>query len=160
MNVRRYASTLAAFATFLYVALLACALGVLSLYLDLDVVDDPHAGVLAGPIMCAVAVLVVFFGLLVRALRVPAHEHDVAPGVALLLGLGAYVGYAVAGGAIVALSDGPDFLPFVVQQLLEPFAVSAGILAVVVVLLDMIVLSARMDERGRPRWPWERHGDD
>ena len=40
--------------------------------------------------------------------------------------------------------------------LMGPFAAAAGILSLIVVLLDMIVLSSRIDERGRPRWPWEK----
>ena len=32
----------------------------------------------------------------------------------------------------------------------------ANSLSLIVVLLDMIVLSSRIDERGRPRWPWEK----
>jgi len=156
MDFRRYAATLAAFATVLYGALLIAALGVLSVLLERDVIDDPNAGILAGPIAVAVAVAVVFAGLLVRALRVPPHRHDIAIGVALLLGLGSYLGYAVGGGVVVGIADPYEVGPFVVQQLIGPFAAAAGILSLLVVLLDMIVLASRVDQRGRPRWPWEK----
>ncbi|MHA7985444.1 DUF6121 family protein [Rathayibacter sp. CAU 1779] len=156
MDFRRYASALAAFATILYVALLIGALGVLSLVLERDVIADPDAGILAGPIACAVAAAVVLTGLLVRALRVPQHEHDIALGVALLLGAGSYVGYGLGGAVVVGLTDPYRFLPFLLEELIGPFAAAAGILSLIVVLLDMIVLSSRIDERGRPRWPWEK----
>lgn len=156
MEFRRYAATLAVFATALYGALLIAILGVLSVLLERDVIDDADAGPLAGPIACVVAAGVVFTTLLVRALRVPRHAHDIALGVALLAGIGSALGYAVGGGLVVAVADPYRFLPFVLEQLIGPFAAAAGILAFIVVLLDMIVLSSRIDERGRPRWPWER----
>jgi hypothetical protein len=159
MSFRRYAATVSAFATVLYVALLVAALGVLSVMLNRDVIDDADAGALAGPIACALAAAVVFTGLLVRALRVPAHRHDIAPGVALLLGVCSFVAYAVGGGVVVALANPYRFLPFVLQQLIGPFAAAAGILSLVVVLLDMIVLASRADLHGRPRWPWEKRQD-
>lgn len=163
MDFRRYAATLAAFATALYLALLVAALGVLSLLLERDPIADPDAGAFAGPIACAVAAAVVLTGLLVRALRAPTESgrerHDIAMGTALLLGLGSYVGYAIGGGVVVGISDPFRFAPFVVEQLIGPFAAAAGILSLVVVLFDMIVLSSRRDERGRPRWPWEKRGD-
>ncbi|NNC11920.1 hypothetical protein HII28_08510 [Planctomonas sp. JC2975] len=156
MDFRRYASTLAAFATVLYVALLIGALGVLSLVLERDVIADPDAGILAGPVACAVASAVVFIGLLVRALRVPQHGHDIAVGIAFLLGIGSYLGYGLGGAVVVAITDPYRFLPFLLEELIGPFAAAAGILSLVVVLLDMIVLSSRIDERGRPQWPWEK----
>ncbi|HVX07303.1 DUF6121 family protein [Humibacter sp.] len=158
MEFRRYAATLAFFATALYAALLIATLGVLSVLLERDVLDDPDAGPLAGPIACLVAAGVVFTALLVRALRVPRHAHDIAVGVALLTAVGSYLGYAVAAGLVVAIADPYRFVPFVVGQLIGPFAAAAGILSLIVVLLDMIVLSSRIDERGRPRWPWEKRG--
>ena len=156
MDFRRYAATLSAFATVLYAALLIAALGVLSVLLNRDVIDNADAGPFAGPAACGLAAAVVFAGLLVRALRVPAHRHDIAVGVALLLGVGSYFGYAVGGGAVIAIADPYRFAPFVLQQLIGPFAAAAGILSLVVVLLDMIVLASRADQHGRPRWPWEK----
>lgn len=158
MDLRRYAATLAVFATVLYVALLIAALGVLSVLLNRDVIDDADAGPLAGPIACAFAAAVVFVALLVRALR-REHEHDLALGTALLLGIGSYLAYAVGGGFVVAIADPYRFLPFLVTQLIGPFAAAAGVLAFVVVLLDMIVLASRVGEHGRPRWPWEKRGE-
>ena len=159
MEFRRYAATLAVFATALYAALLIAALGVLSVLLNRDVIDEPDAGPLAGPIAAGAAAAVVFVVLLVRARRSERRAHDIAIGRALLAGIGSYVAYAVAGGVVVAVADPYRFVPFAVAQLIGPFAAAAGILSVVVVLLDMIVLSSRFDERGRPRWPWEKRGD-
>ncbi len=157
MDFRRYAAALAAFAAVLYAALLIAALGVLSVVLGRDVIEDPAAGLFAGPTACAVACGVVFFGLLVRALRHRAPRRDIALGTAVLLAVGCYLGYGVGGGVVVGIVDPYRFLPFVVQQLIGPFAAAAGVLGLVVVLLDMIVVAARADERGRPRWPWEKH---
>lgn len=157
MEFRRYAATLTVFATVLYGALLIAALGVLSVLLERDVINDADAGPLAGPIACLVAAAVVFTTLLVRALRVPRHAHDIALGAVLLVGVGSYLGYAVAGGVVVAIADPYRFVPFVVEQLIGPFAAAAGILSAIVVLVDMVVLSSRIEERGRPRWPWEKH---
>ncbi|MGA0567176.1 DUF6121 family protein [Rathayibacter sp. KR2-224] len=159
MEFRRYAATLAVFATALYAALLIAALGVLSVLLNRDVIDEPDAGPLAGPIAAGAAAAVVFVVLLVRARRSERRAHDIAIGPALLAGIGSYVAYTVAGGVVVAVADPYRFVPFAVAQLIGPFAAAAGILSVVVVLLDMIVLSSRFDERGRPRWPWEKRGD-
>lgn len=157
MDLRRYAATLAVFASGLYAAMLIAALGVLSVLLERDPIDDKDAGLFAGPAACALAVAVVLTGLLVRALKRNVRRREIAAGTAVLLGLGSYVGYAVGGGFVVGVNDPYRFLPFVVEQLIGPFAVAAGILALIVVLLEMIVLSARMDERGRPQWPWEKH---
>lgn len=165
MDFRRYAAAIAAFATALYLAMLIAALGVLSLLLERDVIDDPDAGAFAGPVACAVATAVVFTGLLVRALRRPVDRrgrdrgHEVAIGTALLLALGSYVGYAAGAGIVVGVSNPYRFLPFLVEQLIGPFAAAAGILSLVVVLLDMIVLASRREQRGRPRWPWEKRDD-
>lgn len=159
MDFHRYAATLAAFATALYLALLIAALGVLSLLLERDVISDPDAGAFAGPVACAVATAVVFTGLLVRALRVPEHRHDIATGVALLLAVCSWIGYAVGGGIVVGITDPYGFLPFVIEQLIGPFAAAAGIISLAVVLLDMIVLASRQEQRGRPRWPWEKHDE-
>ncbi|GAB3799978.1 hypothetical protein GCM10028798_13810 [Humibacter antri] len=156
MEFRRYAAALAVFATVLYIALLIAALGVLSVMLNRDVIDNADAGLYAGPIASGVASAVVFTVLLVRALRVPRHAHDIAVGVAVLSGVCSYAGYAVGGALVVGVTDPFQSLPFAVEQLIGPFAVAAGILSVVVVLLDMIVLSSHIDERGRPRWPWEK----
>jgi hypothetical protein len=37
-----------------------------------------------------------------------------------------------------------------------PFAATTGILAFVVALLYSLVLASRLNEYGRPLWPWER----
>jgi hypothetical protein len=161
-DFRRYAAIMAVFATVLYVALIVAGFGILSLWLDRDVISDPNAGPIAGPVMIGVSVLIVFFSLLSIALRVPEEKQRVSPQAALLIAVGAYFFFAVAGGVILGAGRGDPF-GFVVAfggQLLSPFAAICGALAFIVVLLDMIVLASRIGDRGRPRWPWEKRDDE
>lgn len=158
---RRYAAVVAAFAGALYLALLVAGFGMLSLLLNRDVIDDPDAGPIAGPVMAGVSVAIVFGCMLVIALRVPKDKQRVAPVTAFLVGLAAYFFFAVAGGVLLGAGRG-DPLGFVLSlgtQLLSPFAFAAGALAFVVLLLYMIVIASQVGDRGRPRWPWEKHDD-
>lgn len=152
---------MAVFAAALYTALLVAVFGVLSLALDVDVIADPAAGPLVGPIMAGVAVAVVFFSLLSLALRVPEARQRVSPTRGFLIGAGAYVLYAISGGLLVAIGGHDAFrlVSFTGHALLSPFAITAGILAFVIALLDMLILAARVRAHGTPRWPWE-HDDE
>jgi hypothetical protein len=161
-DFRRYAAIMAVFASVLYVALVVAGFGILSLWLDEDVISDPDAGPIAGPIMSAFAVAVVFAYLLTLALRVPKERQRVAPLSALLVGFAAYAVFAIVGGVALGLGDAEAF-GFVIalgSQLLSPFALAAGVLAFIVVLLDMIVIASQIGDRGRPRWPWEKRDDE
>jgi len=156
---RQYASVVAAFATVFYLALLVAGFGMLSLLLNRDVISDPHAGPVAGPVMTGVSVAIVLACLLSIALRVPKEKQRVSPQTALLVGFGAYFFFAVAGGVLLGAGRGDPF-GFVVAlgtQLLSPFALAAGVLAFAVVLIYMIVIASHVGDRGRPRWPWEKH---
>jgi hypothetical protein len=85
----------------------------------------------------------------------------VSIGAALLLGFGAYFFFAVAGGVLLGAGRGDPFgfVLFAGSQLLSPFALALGALGFVVALLYTVVLASRIGERGRPRWPWEKHDD-
>lgn len=159
---RRYAAFMAVFAGVLYAALVVAVFGLLSVLLDRDVISDPNAGPIAGPVMAAVSVLIVFFALLSIALRVPREKQRVSVAAAVLVGFGAYFFFAVAGGVLLGAGRGDPF-GFVIAlgaQLFSPFALAAGVIGFVVVLLDMIVLATHVGDRGRPRWPWEKHDDE
>ena len=62
---RAYAAVVAVFATFLYLALVVAAFGLISLATDTEVISDPSAGPLVGPVMTGAAVLTLFAFLLV-----------------------------------------------------------------------------------------------
>jgi len=159
---RKYAATVAVFASGLYLALLIAVFGVVALLADIQVIADPHAGELAGPIATAAATLLVIGCLLLIALRVPEARQRVAPLTALAIGVGAYLAWALFAGVVFLLgrSDPVGALIFFGGILLGPFAISAGIIAFVIALLYMLVLASRVADRGRPRWPWEDPGDE
>ncbi|WP_022882696.1 DUF6121 family protein [Gryllotalpicola ginsengisoli] len=159
---RRYASTVAFFATVLYFAFVIAVFGVTSLFAGIDVVDDPQAGLLAGPIAVAAATLLVFGCLLWIALRVPEQRQRVSPLAALGIAVGAYLAYALLGGIAVFVGAGDPVagLLFLGTELTRPFAPTAGALGFLIALLYMLLLASRIRQRGRPEWPWEKHDDD
>ena len=161
-NFPRYAATVAVFATVLYAALVIAAFGLISLYTDRDVIDDPTVGPVVGPVMTGVAVLIVFVTLLGIALGVREENQRISLGVAFLVGFGAYFFFAVAGAILVGAGTGDPFgfISFLARQLLSPFGAAAGVLAFIIAILFMWVLASRVGNKGRPRWPWEKHEDE
>jgi hypothetical protein len=158
-DFRRYAAMIAAFATMLYGALVVAAFGMISLYLDRDVIDDSSAGPLVGPVMTIVAVLIVFAICLRIALRVREEKQRISLGAAFLTGFGAYFFFCITGGILMGAGSGDPFgfVSFLATQLVSPFAVATGILAFIISILFMLVLASRVGDRGRPRWPWEKN---
>ncbi len=159
---RKYAATVAVFATVLFAALVIAVFGVISLLAGIDVVGNPHAGVLVGPVATAAATLLVLGCLLAIALRVPEARQRIAPLVAVGIAAGAYLAYGVFGG-IAFLFGGGDLLGsliFLGGLLIGPFAPAVGVIAFVVAMLFMLVLASRLADRGRPEWPWEKHDDE
>lgn len=136
LSYRRYASAVAVFATALYLALLVAVFGLIALATGREPVSGD--GPLLGPIAAAAAVAVVLAVLLLAALRTPREHVRGSALRPLVAGIGAYLAYAV-------FTFG--FLGW--------YAVAAGLIALVVVLLFQLVIGARFDVRGRPRWPWE-----
>ncbi|WP_308467473.1 DUF6121 family protein [Rathayibacter soli] len=161
-NFRRYAATVAAFATMFYGALVVAAFGMISLLLDRDVITDPSAGPLVGPVMTVVAVGIVLAVLLNIGLRVREDRQRIALGAALLTGLASYFFFGVAGALLIGIGSGDPiaFLTFLALQLVSPFAIAAGVLAFVVTILYMLILASKVGDKGRPRWPWERYDED
>ena len=156
---RRYAATVAVFATALFVALVIAVFGVISLLENRPVIA--HAGELVGPVAVTAATLLVCGCLLLRALRIPESRQRIAPLTALAVGVAAYFAYALFGaGADLMGVDPVDALTFLGVQLLSPFALAVGVIAFVITVLYMLVLASRLEQRGRPLWPWEKDDDE
>jgi hypothetical protein len=161
-NFRKYAATVAVFATGLYLALLIAVFGVVSLLAGVEVIGDARAGQWPGPVASAAATLLVLGCLLLIALRVPEARQRVAPLTALGVGVAAYLVWALFAGFsfLIGRGDPLGALIFFGGLLTGPFAMTAGIIAFVVALLYMLVLASRVADRGRPRWPWENEDDE
>lgn len=77
----RYPIVLAVFAAITFFALVVCAFGFISLFTDLEVIDEPDAGPLVGPSMVAFALATVLISLLRRAAsRRPTIRRAATPG--------------------------------------------------------------------------------
>jgi hypothetical protein len=155
---RKYAATVAVFASGLFLALLIAVFGVISLLAGIEVIADPRAGELAGPIATAAATLLVIGCLLLIALRIPESRQRVAPLASLGIGVGAYLAWSLfaALAFLFGRGDPVGALIFFGGILLGPFAISVGVIAFVIALLFTLVLASRVGDRGRPRWPWEK----
>lgn len=158
---RRYAATVAVFATILYGALLIAVFGVIALFANLEVIPSLF-GPLAGPVAAGASVVFVLAMLLELGLRIPDRQQSVRVLRALVIGFGAYVAYALVGGlaSLIGSRDPILGLLFAADAVSSPFAISAGIIALVIALLYMLVLASHLRDRGRPRWPWEEDDDD
>ncbi|ONI61396.1 hypothetical protein ALI44B_13310 [Leifsonia sp. ALI-44-B] len=69
----RYPIVLAVFAAITFFALVVCAFGFISLFTNLEVIDEPDAGPLVGPSMVAFALATVLISLLRRAATLRAR---------------------------------------------------------------------------------------
>ncbi|GAA4190576.1 hypothetical protein GCM10022288_20120 [Gryllotalpicola kribbensis] len=103
---RKYAATVAIFASGLFLALLIAAFGVISLLSGTEVIADRRAGELAGPVAAAAATLLVIGCLLLIALRVPESRQRVAPLAAAGIGVGAYLAWALFAALAFLLGRG------------------------------------------------------
>ncbi|GAA4142959.1 DUF6121 family protein [Leifsonia shinshuensis] len=159
---RAYAVIVACFAAGLYLAVLVAAFGLLSLATDTEVIADPSAGPLVGPVMTGAAVAVLLALLIVTGTRVPGDQQRIAPLTALGAGIACYLAYCVAGGVAGAFATGDvlHFVLFAAGQLGSLYAITTGLAAFLITLLYQLVLVGRFRQRGRPRWPWERPDDE
>ena len=160
-DYQKYATILAVFTTVLYLALVVAAFGLISLATNTDVVSQPDAGPLVGPVATGAAVLVVFILLLVLGVNTPPDSQRVRVGFAVAGGLAAVAALVVTGGLLYGVGVGElaGIFTFAGAMLLSPFALAAGILAFLVVLVYSWLLAAHVGEQGRPLWPWERRGE-
>ena len=160
-DYQKYASILAVFTTVLYLALVVAAFGLISLATNTDVVSQPDAGPLVGPVATGAAVLVVFILLLALGVNTPPDSQRIRVGFAVASGLAAVAALVVTGGLLYGVGVGElvGIFTFAGSMLLSPFALATGILAFLVVLVYSWLLAAHVGEQGRPLWPWERRGE-
>jgi hypothetical protein len=152
----RFAALIGAFSAALFLALVICASGVLSLLTDSDVVVQQHGGPLVAPLMFALATAVVF--VLVGTTGARRGHRIVAPAVGI--GLAAYLLFLVTGAVAEIFDTGRPIvgLLFLGENALTPYAIALAIIGAVVALCALLLLSVR-DAGGAsttPRWPWER----
>lgn len=172
---RRYAAVLAVFALGLYLALIVASFGMLSLFLDRDVVAQAEAGALVGPLMVGAAVAAVALVMWAGVARAHGLMHTVPLSFVVLAAAVSYLLYGIAGGIAYGLlastapiersssgaggaADPVTGLIFMSQQLASPFAVAVAVWAAVVSLLYFVLLIWRTHGGQRPRWPWEKRG--
>lgn len=169
---RRYAFVLAIFALGLYLALVVASFGMLSLFLDRDVVVQHDAGPLVGPVMVAASITVLLLALWAGVGRARGPMHTVPVSLVVLAAALSYLAYGFAGGLAYGLtsevatgreaaetpSEPVSGLIFASQQLTSPFAVAVAGWAAVVALGYFMLLIWRTNGGQRPRWPWEKRG--
>lgn len=153
----RNAWVIAGFATALYLAVVVCGYGFVSLLLDVEVVADPRAGVLVGPAAVGASVLAVLATLGLRLRRPQRMLGTVVIAAAtswLALVLVAMVGHVLGttGGVLDSVLFGLGFGIGWFGLLVPASAALAASLAV-------IVARGRAEGMDRPRWPWERPGE-
>ena len=149
----RPAWVLAAFSAALYLALVVCAYGFVSLLADIEVVASAAAGRLVGPAIVAASVSALLLHL-ARALRDPARMLGTVLLAALWTWLAAVVvaivGYAIATGTVLAS------VIFGLGLGIGWFGLLIPALAALVASLAVLVARGQAGGIERPRWPWER----
>lgn len=126
--------------TVLYGAILLALDGILSLLVDQDVISEPDAGPLVGPIMAIAALAVVFVSVL-GGLRPTAGPPRVPVARAVTTAALVYLLGPLAGA--IVYSAGQDqlltALLFFAHYLASPFVIASALLALVpIVLLPLI----------------------
>lgn len=151
-----YGLALAAFAGFLYLALVVCAFGVISLLADIDVIADRSVGPIVGPTMTGIAVLATAVSMVVLAARSVTRVLLSSA----LAGLVVYLLFLLSGSALVALGGEGVVggLGFAAEQAGRPFAIAVGVLSAAVHVLYLLMLARRDAGGTRPHWGWE--GDE
>lgn len=171
---RRYAFFLAFFALALYVALVVASFGMLSLFLNIEVIPETDAGPLVGPVMVGAATISLLLVLWAGVGRAGAAMHTVPVSLVLLAAALSYLVYGITGGIVYGLNSmnvGNPNAPsvqggtasepvtgfvFLGEQLTSPFAGAVAFWAGVIALLYFVLLIWRAHGGQRPRWPWEK----
>jgi Family of unknown function (DUF6121) len=154
---RRSPWVVAGFASALYLALVVCAYGFVSLLTDMEVIADPDAGLLVGPAIvgASVAALLLYLG---RSLAYPSRTARITLLAAVWTWCAAVVvavvGYAIATGTVLAA------LLFGLGFGVGWFGLLIPALAAVVAWLAALVARAQEAGADRPRWPWERRDEE
>jgi hypothetical protein len=156
---RKYAITLATFSVVLYVALIVAALGVLSLLLNRDVINETDAGALLGPSMVTAAILAWVWGVLSSVLRSPERLTHIPPLPIFIAGASAYLAYCIFGGVAYSLGAGELFrsVTFIGDEMTSPFAIAVAVTGWLTAFLYFVVLLAKPAGSGAPEWPWEKN---
>ena len=154
----RYATTIAAFAVVLFLALAVAASGIISLYADREVLTERDAGPLVAPIMFVVATAALY-ALLVTFGR---RRGSLFAG-ALVTAVITYFVFLISGSIFYSVGKGRPLLSllFFGSNALGPFAIAIAAIAFVVALAFLLLLSYR-DSGGAartPRWWWENRDD-
>lgn len=119
-----------------YGALLVAVDGVLSLVLDLDVVTEPDAGPLIGPVMALVALAFVFIAIL-NAQKATRSQARLPLAAAILGAIAVYLASPLAGAVLYrwdkrGLTEGFSFFT---EYLSSPFVIASAVLALIVILI-------------------------
>jgi hypothetical protein len=131
-------STIVVMAAVLTVTLVVFAYGMISLVLDRDVIAEPDAGPLVGPIMVVTLLAVVlWFVIRRRPDRIGARVLSAGLGAVILGPAVGAVAYAVGRG------DFALFLLFFGGYVTSPFVLASGVIASVVVALAWLADAAR-----------------
>lgn len=134
--------------TVLYGAILVAVYGFISLFSDRDVITEPDAGPLVGPIMAVTALAILFFsvlgGLSPGAVRRPGSTgrqgsagYRVPVGRAIGTAASIYLLGTAAGSIVYAFGQSQllTAVLFFAQYLASPFVISSAIVALVLILL-------------------------
>lgn len=134
--------------TVLYGAILLAIDGFVSLLADRDVIQEPDAGPLVGPIMALVVLAAVFVSVL-GGLRPTLARPAIPVARAVVTALLVYLLGPLA-GAIVYVAGQEQLLTgvlFFARYLLSPFVIASAVLALVPILLLPLISIARSRAR-------------
>lgn len=130
--------------TVLYGAILVAVYGFISLLTDRDVIAEPDAGPLVGPVMAVAMLAVMFFSVLgglrpaEGPARVPVARAAMTATSVLLLGpLAGAVAYAFGQDQLLSA------LPFFAAYLASPFVIASAVVALAPILLLPLIGRAR-----------------
>jgi len=157
-DYQKYAAVVAVFAAVLYVSLVVAGFGVVSLATNREVIEDPESGPLLGPLMIGGAVLVVVLLMVRLGIRTRPEFQRVALWYAVGCGFAASAAYILV-GVVPHLISGGRPLTFIASLLINPFTVTIGVVATIVVLSYSLILATQQGQRRRPLWPWESRDD-
>ncbi|MFC5928115.1 hypothetical protein D6T64_10430 [Cryobacterium melibiosiphilum] len=157
-DYQKYAVVVSTFAAVLYLSLIVAGFGMISLITDREVIDEPLAGPVLGPVMVGVPVVLVFALMVKLGITTRPERQRVALGYAIGSGFAAAATFIVVGAAGLAL-EGGDPMAFAGSLLISPFAASTGVFGAIVVLSYSLILATQQGQRGRPLWPWESRDD-
>ena len=134
--------------TVLYGAILLALDGVLSLLADRDVISEPDAGPLVGPIMAVVALAIMFVSVL-GGLRPTSMPPRIPVARAVTTAILVYLLGPLA-GAVVYTAGQEQLLTgllFFARYLASPFVIASAVLALVRILLLPLIGVARSRAR-------------